>query len=317
MITPLINVLSRIWLAIISIVTIHDPSCVARGWLGRRATLGGMETRWPVAGQAGSPMASDPVAAQAIGGMEGPMAPISARRSAAWKGHGPSRRRPADEWNEMARPRRHLRRRGTKGDCHRQWNRNNVLQSSGGWVQRCGWFFPSPPIEQGRYPIENPTANGALLLIASKAQSPILCPTGVIFADAIRHAISLGRNEDCFWVVSLNSAFDPKLWIQFTDYCMNVTDSLPQMAAEYPSLPPYIIKVDRCFGSYTVLSYCSPPPIEFLAATACQYLHSRFPKPLAFRKWNRRIYESPLPRRLTDTDNKAMNPSGNGGWVLE
>jgi len=110
-----------------------------------------METRWLGAGQAESPMVSGSVAAQAIGGMEGPMAPIIGRRSAAWKGNGPSRRRPANEWNEMARPPCQPRRRGTAGTCHRQWDRNKMLQSSGVRVQRCGWFFPSPPIEQGRY----------------------------------------------------------------------------------------------------------------------------------------------------------------------
>ena len=36
-----------------------------------------METRWPVAGQAGSPMVAGPLAGQSLGGMEAPMAPVA------------------------------------------------------------------------------------------------------------------------------------------------------------------------------------------------------------------------------------------------
>jgi len=53
-----------------------SPPLSPPGWLGRGATLGVMETRWPGAGQGGSPRVGGPVAGQAIGGMEGPMAPV-------------------------------------------------------------------------------------------------------------------------------------------------------------------------------------------------------------------------------------------------
>jgi hypothetical protein len=155
----------------------------------------------------------------------------------------------------------------------------------------------SPPRDRRRYPPEIPTRNGELSMIATRHASPILCPTGVIFADALRQAISLGGGEDYFWVVSLDSASDGKLWIQFTDCCINVTDLLPSMTAADQTFPSYITKVDRRDGLYTVLSYSLPPPIEFLAATSCQYLHTRFAKPLINARWDLTIYKSALPRR--------------------
>ena len=74
------------------VVTIRAQPCSKMGWLGRGATLGVMETRWPVARQAEAPMVADPLAGQSLGGMEAPMAPVAAQRSAAWKRNGPSRR---------------------------------------------------------------------------------------------------------------------------------------------------------------------------------------------------------------------------------
>ena len=110
-----------------------------------------METRCPVAGQAGAPMVAGPLAGQSLGGMEAPMAPVARQRSAAWKQNRPSRRRLADRWCEMARPRRKPRRCGPAGYCQCPRDRNNRVDRSGVCVQRCGWRFLSPLGHPGRY----------------------------------------------------------------------------------------------------------------------------------------------------------------------
>ncbi len=116
---------------LIRVVTIRTQPCFKPRWLGRGATLGVMETRCPVAGQAGAPMVAGPLAGQSLGGMEAPMAPVAGQRSAAWKQNGPSRGRLADRWCEMARPRRKPRRCGTGGYCQCPRDRNNGMDRSG------------------------------------------------------------------------------------------------------------------------------------------------------------------------------------------
>ena len=114
---------------------------------------------------------------------------------------------------------------------------------------------------------------------------PRLCRNGLLFADALRRALSRASADKAFRWITLSDSSDERLWVQLADSCVNVTDALPRATQEYVATEPVLECVSRTEGMFSTFTFDLPPSIELVASTVCNYMQSMFPDSMAAVDW--------------------------------
>ncbi len=82
------------------------------------------------------------------------------------------------------------------------------------------------------------------------------------------------------------------LWVQFNDEAINVTDALPRRQSDSPATLPFLATAARSEGVYSTFTFETPIAVDFIAATLCSYLRTRFPGSLDAVTWTSEEFTS-------------------------